>query len=59
MPKKPPETNYRSKDGPIPPEHFDNDLPFEPEKIDKTPGSSQDQHSQRIKQILENIKDTR
>ena len=37
---KVPKTEYYDKNGNlIPPDNFDNDLPFAPEKIDKSPGS--------------------
>jgi hypothetical protein len=53
---KVPKTEYSSKHGPIPPDHFDNDLPFEPEKIDKSPGSPYDINLQRL--IKEGGEDT-
>jgi hypothetical protein len=46
-----PKTDYRSKLGPIPPEHFDNDLPFKPDsEIDKSPGSLYDITRKRIEE---------
>jgi len=38
---------YRDKLGPIPPEHWDNDLPFDP-NIDTSPGSLYDEIMRRI-----------
>jgi hypothetical protein len=49
-PKRPtvPKTKYESAAGPIPPEHFDDDLPFGGEP-DKSPGSLYDHLAQRDK----------
>ena len=49
-PKKPqpPEAKYESALGPIPPEHFDNDLPYM-KNPDKSPGSLYDHLVQRDK----------
>jgi hypothetical protein len=57
---KVPKTEYYDKNGNlIPPDNFDNDLPFEPEKIDKSPGSPYDRNLQRLKDIEDhNPKDT-
>jgi hypothetical protein len=49
-PKKPktvPEADYPSALGPVPPEHFDDDLPYRPNP-DKSPGSTYDRLSKRI-----------
>ena len=56
-PKKPtvPKTEYESALGPIPPDHFDDDLPFNPD-IDKSPGSLFDTTDKRIREILDNKK---
>jgi hypothetical protein len=45
-----PKTDYHSKLGPIPPDHFDNDLPFNP--VDKSPGSLYDRTKKRIDEAL-------
>ena len=53
---KPPKCEYRSKLGPIPPDHFDNDPPFKPDsEIDMAPGSLYDHLGKRIKQRLNRI----
>lgn len=48
---KVPKTEYESALGPIPPEHFDDDLPFR-DDTDKSQGSLYDHISQRIKAVL-------
>lgn len=45
---KPPDAKYESAVGPIPPEHFDNDLPYT-NNPDKSPGSLYDYLVQRDK----------
>ena len=46
-PKKPAVPKYDSKLGPIPPDHFDNDIPFDP-NVDKSPGSLYDRANKQI-----------
>lgn len=56
-PKKPmvPKTEYDSALGPIPADHFDDDLPFNPD-TDKSPGSLFDDIAKRIKDALDKPK---
>ena len=51
---KVPKTNYESAAGPIPPEHFDDDLPFG--EADTSPGSLADDTAKRIREVLDKAK---
>jgi hypothetical protein len=50
-----PKTDYESKLGPIPPDHFDNDPLFDPD-VDKSDGSLYERTKKRIDEAIESNK---